>query len=265
MRNIIKADFYKLKNSKPFWICLALSLLFGIIIMVGLQQAMVMAQQPRHDPDLDALLDMIPHASGAYLLSSSMSYGFHIIFIGVFVAVFISSEFSFGTMKNTLSRGAGRIKVFFSKFLVCSAAALTMLFGFILTSLLTGSIIWGFDPHGIVTASGMISMLLMQALLTVAFTALFTFVSMTMRSNGGAIAVNIMCVTMASTLLGAISMLLFGGRFDLSHYWIGGAISKLATVTPVSGDIIQGIFIALIWGIASMIFGTTLFKKLDVK
>jgi len=261
MLNILKSEFYKLKKSKAFWVCTALCLIFGIIMIVAMQSGMTMAQQPNHDPDLDSMLELIPLVSGTFMLGYLISMGFNTIFVGIFVAVFISSEFSYGTMKNTLSRGADRIKVFFIKFLVCGCAALIMQFVFMITVLLAGTIIWGF---GTATFSGMLGMVLTQSLLTLAYTALFTFISMTMRAGGGAIAVNIMCVTMASTLLDAISML-FGGKLNLNNYWIGGAVSKLATITPASGDIIQGIIIATAWGAAAILFGMTLFKKQDVK
>lgn len=264
MRSIIKSDFFKLRKSKAFWVCTMLCLVFGIVMVVAMQTAMYMAQQPVHDPDLDAMVSMIPNVGGAWMTGNLLSMGFNTVFIGIFVAIFVSSEFGFGTIKNTLSRGADRANVFFSKFFVCSVAALIMLFIFMIASMFTGTILWGFDPNGIVTVSGMLSMVLTQSLLTIAYVAFFTFISMSMRGAGGAIATNIMCVMMASTLLSAISML-FGGKIDLSHYWIGGAVSKLATVTPASGDIIQGIIIAVVWGIVAVLFGTALFKKQDVK
>lgn len=261
MLNILKSEFYKLKKSKTFWVCIALSLIFAIIMIVAMQTSMSMALLPNHDPDLDSMLEIIPLASGTYMLGYLLSMGFNTVFVGIFVAIFISSEFSCGTMKNTLSRGADRKKVFLSKFLVCGCAALIMQFVFMITALFAGTIVWGF---GTATFSGMLGMILTQSLLTLAYTALFTFISMSMRSNGGAIATNIMCVTMASTLFSAISML-FGGRIDLGNYWIGGAVSKLATVTPASGDIVQGIIIAVIWTVAAIMIGTTLFQKQDVK
>lgn len=55
-------------------------------------------------------------------------------------------------------------------------------------------------------------------------TALFTFISMTMRASGGAIATNIVCVTMAATILDAISMLLFGGLGGRNHHHRVGTV-----------------------------------------
>ena len=223
-----------------------------------------MANPNPQDVENAQMLELASKTSGIWGLQYLLPMGFNITFVGVFVAIFVSFEFSFGTMKNTLSRGADRIKVFFSKFIVCGSASLVMLFAFILSLLATGTIIWGFDPSGSATLTGIIGMVLLQSLLIVAFTALFVFVSMTMRSNGGAIATNIICVTMASTLLGAISML-FGGSIDLSHYWLSYSVSTLATLAPATSDVVHGILVALGWGIASLSLGTVLFKKQDVK
>jgi len=266
MLNIIKSDFYKLKKSKAFWVCTILCVVFAVLMVTALNVGMnrALANLDSGDPEMMQMAEMAENISGISALQEFLPMGFNIIFIGVFVAIFVSSEFGYGTMKNTLSRGADRIKVFFSKFVVCSCAALVMLLAFIAAMLAAGSIAWGFDPTGIVTFSGMLGMISLQSLLVIAYTALFVFISMTMRGTGGAIATNIICVTMASTLLGAISML-FGGSINLSDYWLEWGLSKFAVMSPPSGDIIQGILIALGWGIASLAAGTTLFKKIDVK
>lgn len=96
------------------------------------------------------------------------------------------------------------------------------------------------------------------------FAMLFTCVSTAVRSNGGSIAVNILCATVISTLFTAIGLLL-GTNIALNDYWIGGVVSKLADVTSASGDVIHGIIVAAAWGIASIIAGITLFQKADVK
>lgn len=264
MLNILKSDFYKLRKSKAFWICTFLCIAFAFLMVSALQVGITRAIANPNDPELAQMLEMQPQLSGVFAVTTFLPMGFNIIFVGVFIAIFVSSEFAFGTMKNTLSRGAERIKVFFSKFVVCGSAALVMLLAFIATLLTAGSIMWGFDPGGIATYSGLLGIVLLQALMIIAFTALFVFISMTMRGTGGAIATNIICVTMASTLLSAISML-FGGAINLSDYWLMWGVEKLAAISPPSGDIWQGIFIALGWGIASMVIGSVLFKKIDVK
>jgi len=266
MLNILKSDFYKLKKNKAFWICTILCVVFAVFMVTAMQVGMnrALANPYSGDPEMIQMAEMAENISGVSALQQFLPMGFNIIFIGVFIAIFVSSEFGYGTMKNTLSRGAERTKVFFSKFIVCSCAALVMLLAFIGAMLTAGSIAWGFDPNGVATFSNMFGMIALQSLLILAYTALFVFISMALRGTGGAIATNIICVTMASTLLGAVSML-FSGAVDLSDYWLEWSLSKFAVLSPPSGDVIQGIFIALGWGVASIAVGTTLFKKIDVK
>ena len=261
MRNILKSDFYKLKKSKAFWICSLLCIAIAVMMVVAMQAGLSRASSMRDQREAAQFTALADNASGVFALEQFLPMGFNLIFIGVFVAIFVSSEFGSGTMKNTLSRGAERLKVFFSKFIVCSVAALIMLFLFIAALLAVGSILWGF---GTATFAGMLGLILLQSLMVIAFTALFVFISMTLRGTGGAIATNIICVTMMSTLLGAISML-FGDSISLGDYWLDWGVSQFAVLSPPSGDIIQGLLIAFGWGIVSLVVGTTLFKKIDVK
>jgi ABC-2 type transport system permease protein len=258
MLNILKSDFYKLKKSRTFWICALMCVLISVFLVAAIRQYLILGNPRVSEQEL---ADMREESSAIWALEYLLTMGFHLIISGAFTAVFISSEFRYGTMKNALSRGAARIKIFFSKFAVCSIASLVMLFAFMLTLLAAGTVAWGF---GTAELPGLISMMALQSLMVLAYTALFAFISMNLRSNGAAIAVNIICVTMVSLLFFVISML-FGDTIILSDYWLEEAVSILATTTPAPGDVIRGILIALGWGTASLTVGTVLFKKRDVK
>lgn len=251
MSNILKSDFYKLRKNKAFWVCTFVSIALAAFFVVILQGGGTNAED-------------VAGRGAAEMLAQVLFTGFNIFVIAAFVPIFITAEFQYGTMKNTLSRGAERTKVFFSKFIVSTCAALTMLIVYILAFLAVGSIIWGYDPNGLGVSSGLIVMVCLNALMLVAYTALFTFTSMILRGTAGAIATNAGCLAIVSLLLGTISTI-FSETFNLADYWIGWGVSNLATLTPASGDIIQGIIIALAWGVASIAAGTTLFKKTDVK
>jgi ABC-type transport system involved in multi-copper enzyme maturation permease subunit len=260
MLNLLKADFYKLKKSRTFLICTVISILLAVFLIVAIHQWL------NHDPDENdrysqEIAEMKEEASGIWALEYFLTAEFHLIIIGVFVAIFISSEFGNGTIKNTLSRGAGRVNIFISKFAISSCASLTILFTFMLVILVAGTIAWGF---GTASASELIRMMALQALIIITYTAMFSCISISLRGIGGAIATNIICVTMVSMLLGAIGML-FDSTINIGDYWIGEAASMLATTTPANTDVIKGIFIAFGWGIVSMLVGSMLFKKIDVK
>lgn len=266
MLNIIKSDFYKLKKSKAFWICAALCVVFSVLSVVAYQaniQRDLSFQNPA-DHDYIQALELTKHVSAVWGLEQFLPLNFNILIVGVFIAIFVTSEFTYGTMKNTLSRGADRVKVFFSKVTVCGTAAVIMQVLFLSGLLVAGSIVWGFDPHGISTIGSLLRVLLLQLLVILAYTTLFTFISTAIRSNGGSIATNILCATMISTFFSALNML-FGYKIVVNDYWIGGVVSKLATFAPASGDVLHGILVVFAWSIASLLVGIILFKKQDVK
>ena len=264
MFNLIKSDFYKIKKSKAFWICTVICCLFGLTIVFATNQGVALAKLPGADGDLKSFLDKEPFLGGAWIIGDSFSQGLHAMLFAIFTAIFVSAEFQFGTMKNTVSKGAPRLNVYLSKVLVCSGACLVMLFVFMLACGISGTILWGWDPQQSVNLGTLAGVFLDQAVLTVAYTSFFVFISMTIRSNGGAIAVNVLSVLAGSTILNAISMLL-GSPVNLSNYWIGGAISSLGTIAPASGLILKGLVIGIVYATAAFAAGSYFFKKQDIK
>ena len=240
MLNLLKSDLYKLAKSKTF----LLGLLACVVLTIPI--VFVMYIEP----------DMFQYTGGAGAIVGLLPMNLHLYFVGAFVAIFITSEFHYGTMKNILSRGSGRIAVFFSKFIVCSLAAILLLLVFILTIVVMGSILFGYDPDGISTTAGLINLIFFQSLMTVAYTALFTLISIAIRNLGGAIVTNIMFIAMGSTILAVMG---------LANFTLDFGINALATFTPYPAHITQGVVIALAWGVVSIILSLVLFIKQDVK
>ncbi|MCL2885035.1 MAG: ABC transporter permease [Oscillospiraceae bacterium] len=264
MRNLLRADFYKLKKSKAFWICTLLGIAIAVLMVVAEKAAVNLAATGAGGDS--PVGEMASAASGVWAVTMSLTQQhFNIILMGIFAAIFISSEFGYGTMKNTLSRGAQRWKVFASKFVTCGAGALFMVLTFMGALLAMGTAFWGFDPQGNVSAGGFIGMILLQMLLMLSFAAVFTFISMTIRAGGGAIATNIITVLIVSTLLSAVNLLFNSNTVDLNKYWLTRTVETLATTAPASGDVTRGIVVALAWGVGSLALGTVLFNKQDVK
>ena len=264
MTNLLKSEFYRLKKSKAFYILMAVSATFALVMAVALQGGTAMASLRPGDPDIQDIVKMSPNFGGAWFIGQSLGNGIHALIIGIFVSIFVSAEFNFGTMKNIVSKGFNRVQVYTAKLITCAAAALLMLVAYMVVGCLTGTILWGFDPNGIASLGGMITLFLDQALLIIAYTAVFVFVAMSLRSNGTSIGVNICVVMLVATLLQAIN-LLFGGSVNLSNFWISGNISKLATLSPAGSDVVRGIVVAVVYTIAATLAGNALFKKQDIK
>jgi ABC-2 type transport system permease protein len=263
MRNIIKSDFYKLKESRAFWICVLIIIGFSFLSVNVYQSVIKRALNNPNDTYHVSMTNMATIVSGAWTLEYFAAMAFQFVIVGIFIATFLAPEFNSGTIKNVLSRGANRTKVFLSKFLVCACASVLMTVLYILTMLLAGTVVWGFDQNGIFSLTGLIRIMSIHSLMAVAFAALFTFVSMTIRSYGLAMAAIMMSVIMGGKMTGAIGSL--AGVADLDQYWLEWAVSSMATYTPASNNIVQAVIVALGWGITSVIAGSVLFEKRDVK
>ena len=240
MLNILKSDFYKLRKSKTFLICLLACVVLTIVAVSA----------------MNTVPDMFTYTGGTGALVNLLPMNTQLYFVAAFVAIFITSEFHYGTIKNIISRGSGRIAVFFSKFIICSLAAISLLLVFMLTAVVAGSILWGYDPDGISTLSGFVQLVSLQALMTIAYTALFMLLSMAIRSLGGAIVANFICVVMAATIFEVIS---------LGNFWLDWGINAFSTFMPTAADITQGVITALAWSAVSIIVSAVLFIKQDVK
>ena len=266
MLNLLKSDFYKLKKSRAFWIFVALSVIAGAVAVVAFHTELQhdLAINNPGDHDYAQALETSKLVSAVWGLDQFLSMNFNTLIVGVFISIFVTSEFVYGTMKNALSRGADRAKVFCSKLAACGAAAVLMQVLFIAGLLAAGTAVWGFDLHHISAAGSLVRVLLSQILVILSFTVLFTSIAAAIRSNGGSIATNIICATMISTFFNALNVF-FNYKVVVNDYWIGGVVSKLATFIPAPGDVLHGILVVLAWGAASLLVGTALFKKMDVK
>ena len=183
----------------------------------------------------------------------------------VFTSVFVSGEFTHGTMKNYVSKGFKRTKLFGAKFLACAVAVTLMMVVFVPVILLSGTIFLGFDPHGVFSLSAFIGMLLAVWLLMMAYTAVFTAIGMTLRSNGASIGVNICLVSIFPTLLSAADFIFKRIGFQISTGWIDANLSAVATLTPASGALLTGVLVGCVWLLLGVIDGTGMFRRQDIK
>lgn len=255
--NIIKSEFYKLKNSKPFYICLLVCAALAVFLALAIQMGVV----ARGTENVAAIADSI---SAVALLEQILGLTFLPTLFAIFVSLFVSSEFHNGTMKNYVSKGINRVQIYLSKLAVCGVAVLAMYVVNVAISLIVGTMLWGFDPYGVATVSNVTTLLLGEGLLLLAYTSVFVLVSMWLRSIGASIAVNICAVSLFPTLLMAINYII-GDSISLSNYWISGNVSALATLTPESGAVLLGVIVGLCYLVGGTIAGSVLFKKIDIK
>jgi ABC-2 type transport system permease protein len=239
--SILKSELYKLKISKPFYICLFICIAFV------------------------ALLCLSGNTGAVNMIEQILSLPLLPIICAIFVSLFASYEFQNGTIKNYVSKGFNRTAIYLSKLTACGAAILTMYAAQIVLSYITGTILWGFDPQGVATITNMSTMLAGVGLLLLAYLSVFVFISIWLRSAAASIAVNLCIVFLLPIFLKAISFIIGDGSIQPEDYWISANITALATLTPQSGAVLQGVIVGLCYLTGATIIGNILFKRQDIK
>ncbi len=128
MLKLFKFEFRKLFQSKSFWICTIISILYIF---------------------LPALADKINkvNTSRYVLVINSIPGLFFPILMGVFIAIFVTEDDETGAIKTLYAKGYNRTKVFISKYLVSLCGILLIVIFTMLVAYLFGLIAWNNDTY----------------------------------------------------------------------------------------------------------------------
>ncbi|MGI6178024.1 MAG: ABC transporter permease subunit [Eubacterium sp.] len=165
--NMIKAEMYKLGKSISFRCCLIICAVFAVLLPFALKQAVASGE-----PDVQGL-----SLSAVEVMGFGLNMPISLVVAAVFVSIFIAGEFHFGTMKNYISKGFNRDRIFLAKLTTCAAAVSIMYVVFIPAMLISGTVFLGFDPHGVFEPAQFAGTVIVSWLLFLAYVAIFTVVS----------------------------------------------------------------------------------------
>lgn len=260
MKNLLKSDFYRLFRSLSFYICTAVSVILYVSAIFLLKLSFKLLES-------QGINSPFPYKDGLHYGLAAFSDGTLRIILAVFIAIFVTSEFSHGTMKNTVSKGFSRRKIFCSKLITMSAAAFIMLLITVITATLAGGLITG-------SIGGYMKDHIKDALLTtgvecllfIAFAAILVMLSNTIRNLGGAISLAIIgAIILEPQLFNALEVVI-KSKIDFSMFSLGNNIVYYANVIGASAtDYIRSLIVAAVFFIIATVFGVFMFKKSDVK
>jgi len=256
MKNLLKSDFYRLFKSKSYYICM---LVAAALIIVGLVISNALSKQ-----------DV---AYATLLNKDGMSYGLKtfgdgnvIMIMSIFISIFVTAEFSQGTMKNVVSKGFSKVQVYLSKLVTMTVATYIAFLVAFIVSVVGGSIITGKfgDFTGAFVGIAM-KTIGIELLLTLAMTAVFVMIAMVFKNLGGVIAINIIGVfTFLNLIFSALQYLVdnkikfteFSLSYNMSLYGVDQVAGSIFLRSTIVGLVFLAVFTAL---------GLWLFKKADVK
>ncbi len=181
MNKLLSAGFARLKKDKFFWVCVGLmaAVAWYTVFTVCLNRK----EYDGYNVGLDAIL-----------------FG-HVFCMGILTAafsgLFIGTEYSGGTIRNKLVIGHTRRDIYLSSLIISITAGLIICLSYILAAMVPGLILLGFS-EGVM--GEMLQVFFLILLMTAAFSAVFTMLSMLNQNK----ALN--CVIV---LIGVFVMLMF--------------------------------------------------------
>lgn len=251
MGKLLKFEFRKLTRSKSFYICLAISI---VILLISGFSTRAFTKVVDGTP-LPQLVDFV---------QSALSNGSVILISGIFIALFICEDDSYGTIKNIYAKGYSRENVFFSKYIITLVGVLFIAVLNILIASLFGLIF--FDRTD--TASNLFVNILGQLVVLVAYHSIFVAISSWMKKSGGAIAINIIGTSVVSLVLGLIDVALKlkdkMGSFMFTNYWVDTFFTTFKTSNASTSSIVTGFVGSAIYIAFAILLGLLASKKKEL-
>lgn len=260
MKNILKADFYRLFISKSFYIC---TLVSAALFCLGI---CVLRWTYNLSVSQGIEFNFIYKDGLSYGMTAYMDGSVHMI-ICIFIAIFVTSEFSHGTIKNVVSKGFSKVKIFLSKLITMTAAAFIIVIVTVIAGTVSGGIVIGeFGSLSGEFGSFVLKTSAIELYLFIALSALFLMVAMTVKNLGAAIAIGVIGIISFENLLFALIEILVDRRIKFSEFSLMyNTLFYRMNMEAGGSDFIRSLIVGAVFFLASTAFGIFLFKKADVK
>lgn len=268
MYNLLNGEFYKLRNTKCFYVCCAVIVAWCIFTTgcVRLadeaekndsQQAVEMTEESESKDVKIGVMDMEEHMLGTALT----------VVVAIFAAIFVIGDYGNGAIKNIAGKGYSREKVYLAKYLL-TIFAVTILFLVAVIAAMICSVI-GLQTDGInmELLKNLCQYGGVQLLLNIALAGTFIMIGEISRGVGAAVAINMTVVLFSHMVFMGLD-LLFGYLkidFQTSKYWITQLISECPLTGIDNRFVLRVAGSSILWITAALFAGILHFKKADIK
>lgn len=168
MRNLLSAEFSRLRKSRIFWAELAWVVIWNVFMLVSSYRT-YLGYGTAEEPMLESFLFEVMPMFG--------------ILAAVFSGLFLGTEYSDGTLRNKLVVGNSRIRIYLTNVIVAVAAGFALNLAGFLTCFAVGVPMFGWP---VFPAEQVAVCILLAFLLVAAFFALSTMVVMLIASKANA-------------------------------------------------------------------------------
>lgn len=178
MINLLSSCFFRLRKSVIFWVAEISAIVFGVFVAINMK--------------IDMEISGFCHVLDDGLFNDIVFMG---ILLAVFVALFLGTEYSDGTIRNKVSAGHSRISIYLSYLCVCCIAAAIFYASYMIFYLIVGIPLLGGLHISIVTVA---LNYLSGLVLSWAYVSVYTII--TILNHSKAVAA-VACVILSFTLL----------------------------------------------------------------
>lgn len=251
MLNLLRADFYKLRRSKAFFICLGLTAIVVAYIILDFSSSAHMKEQ--FSPSTFHWIYML------FQEKAFLPY-FIPVFQSIFITMLITNEYSTGTIKDSVSLGFSRIKIYISKLIIVSIGSILMMLVAIFITIITSIFVFGiYGSFLMYDLLLLVRMLLIQGVLYTAYGSIFLMIAFLIKNIGGTLAFSIFFSLTVGSLGSIVGNGYFGRILLLMNF------PPTAVPLPQTVNIKIAIAVALFYLILCSGIGGYTFKKQDIK
>lgn len=245
MTNLLKFEFRKLFKQKSFYICTAVMLAMSL---VGLLLSKTLASNPEFNMAM-------PSAKSA-LLSAVSSSSFTML-CGIFIALFVCTDYDQQTIKNIYSRGFTRTNVYFAKYIVSVISTVIMFAVALIFTYVAGAVML----DGTAAEGNYVGLIAGQLIYCLAYSSFVFAISLILKKVGVSIALAILGPSLIGTVINLADAFLKIENFKIGSYWLDGFIGDLISLATDATRLIVCIVLSLVYAVVFVVAGFFINRK----
>ena len=245
MNKLLQLEFRRLFRAKSFYICTLISLAM-ILISAATSKLLYNAITVEMDEEtmeaFGAAAIQLPTSFSMMktVLSSSLT-----MILAIFVAIFVTEEYSGDIVKNVYSKGYSRDVVYFSKYISSLAAALLIFLTSAIFSFASGKIFFGEIGE---TGENYVASMFAILFIAIAYHAIYFALSNSLRKTGSSIAISIIGPWVISLLLSLLRALIRKANaestFDPADYWLSNRTTAMEAANVAGKELLISFLVA---------------------
>lgn len=265
MKNLLRAEFYKVKNSKTVKICLLIAAAFALLMAV--MTAVLSYFMPEEVAGLPILTDLTAYNSLNAVLADSLEFSVFVLIAAIALIVY---EFSRNTIRNYFNSGHTRGQIYFAKFLTLSTVAIVYFLVYLVITFVTRIIFFGAGGKGIEVFQFLLR-LLFSLFFIISLASIITCFSVYMRSAVGLLIFVLVYMFIGEMFTAFINF--FADAINSSGFSLfADIVSRFFLVANIGfsrmgasvSDTVINLFPVLVLGGVAYIAGWQRFERLDL-